>query len=128
MRYAVLLLALAGCNQRDMIALHSTLDGIAPGDVVRVETVVAIADGDTREFFADQPYRSVATGVGYEVRDVDGSGKREVLITHDATLGFQFKSTFDFTLLPPASEAAPPLAIIARAMGSSQMIGETTSI
>ena len=30
-------------------------------------------------------------GVGYELRDVDGSGKREVLITHDATLGYVFQ-------------------------------------
>jgi hypothetical protein len=129
MRYALALTMLvAGCNGRDLIALHYALDQIDPTDVIRVETVISIAPGDAREFFADQPYRSVATGVGYEVRDVDGSGKRSVLITHDATLGYQFAPTFTFTLLPPTNESAPPLAIVARAMGASQMIGETMAI
>src|SRR5262249_30330196 len=68
------------------------------------------------------------TGVGYEVRDVDGSGKRSVLVTHDATLGFQFGQTFTFTLLPPNSKPPPPLSIVARAVGTSSTIGETMSL
>src|SRR5262249_29842359 len=108
--------------------LHYTLEQIDPTNVVRVETLVSIAPGDPRAFFADQPYRSIATGVGYEVRDLEGSGKRSVLITHDATLGYQFAPTFTFTLLPPTNESAPPLDIVARAMGASQMIGETMGI
>jgi hypothetical protein len=123
-----LLVACASCNSRTQIALDYELVGIAPGDVVRVETVLAVDPSETREFFADQPYRSVATGVGYEVRDVDGSGKREVLITHDATLGYVFQPKWTFTLLPPEGEPPPKLVVIASAHSPDFTIGETNAL
>ncbi|HEX9101672.1 MAG TPA: hypothetical protein VF997_05690, partial [Polyangia bacterium] len=124
MRTLVLALVLAGCGSNDL-TLHYQLDGIAPGDVVRVETRVSIAASDPRSFYADQPFREVATGIGYEVRDVDGTGRRTLLVTHDATLGYVFSGTFDFRLLPPVNGTAPPLSIQARAVGTSDMIGQT---
>jgi hypothetical protein len=118
-----------GCKQPEQIALRYRLDGIAPADVIRVETLVDVAPGDERAFFADQPYRSVAQGVGYEVRDFDGSGRRRLLITHDATLGYGFTSQFQFTLLPPAGpEVAPRLSITARAVGARDEIGNTRAL
>src|SRR5262249_17969983 len=73
-------------------------------------------------------FRSIATGVGYEVRDVDGTGARTLLITHDSTLGYVFKDTFDLRLLPPVGGTAPPLSINARAVGVSDMIGATMAL
>ena len=121
---ALLVWLAAGCGSNDL-TLHYKLDGIAPGDVVRVETRVDIDPADARNFYVDQPFREVATGIGYEVRDVDGTGRRTLLVTHDATLGYVFTPTFDFRLLPPVSGAAPPLSITARAVGLSDMIGQT---
>ena len=120
-----LCLLLCACAERDQIALQYTLSAIDLSDVVRVETYLAVDPADGRAFFADQPYRSVAVGVGYEVRDFDGSGQRKVLVTHDATLGFVFTNNFTFTLLPPSSEAAPPLIVTARAVGASAMLGSS---
>ncbi len=119
---------LAGCSGQDEIALNYQLVNIDPSQVIRVETVISVDPSDTREFFADQPYRSVAPGVGYEVRDLTGSGKREVLITHDNTLGYVFAPNFTFTLLPPAGESAPPLIAIARAVSATDEIGQTMAI
>jgi hypothetical protein len=117
-----------GCSQRSQIALDYQLDGIDLMSVVRVETYLQVAPGDPRGFFADQPYREVATGVGYEVRDFDGSGVRKMLITHDSTLGFMFQKRFTFTLLPPAGETAPMLEVTARAVGASSMLGRTDAL
>jgi hypothetical protein len=125
MKRALALLALvAGCGGNDL-TLKYKLDGVAPADVVRVETRVDVDPSDPRAFYVDQPYRQVATGVGYEVRDFDGSGKKTLLVTHDSTLGYVFSDTFDFRLLPPAAGSAPPLSIVARAVGLSDMIGQT---
>ncbi|HZS42332.1 MAG TPA: hypothetical protein VFF06_36125 [Polyangia bacterium] len=127
--YWLVLSVLCGsCSGRAQIALNYELGNISPKDVVRVETVIGVDPKDPREFFADQPYRSVATGVGYEVRDVDGSGKREVLITHDATLGYVFTPAWTFTLLPPTDEPAPPLVLIASAHSPDLTIGETGAL
>jgi hypothetical protein len=115
----LLVVAAAGCSGGSQLGLHYLLDGIDPTEVVRVETVVGVDPADPREFFADQPYRSVADGIGYEVRDLDGSSQRKMLITFDATIGYQFTSKFDFTLLPPSGEAAPPLIITATAFGNT---------
>jgi hypothetical protein len=125
MKYLPLLLWVSACSQRDQIALQYHLGNIPLDGLVRVETYVAVDPSDKRVFFADQPYRSVAQGVGYEVRDFDGMGQRKVLITHDSTLGFVFAPSFVFTLLPPSSEAAPPLVVTARAVGPSAMLGRT---
>jgi hypothetical protein len=127
MRNALLALLLIGCGTNDL-TLHYKLDGIAPTDVVRVETRVDIDGSDARSFYVDQPFRQVAQGIGYEVRDDDGDGKRTLMITHDATLGYVFAPTFDFRLLPPVGESAPPLSITARAVGVSDMIGETMAL
>jgi hypothetical protein len=125
----LLLLALVGCRSREMVQLKYELVGIDPAQVVRIETVVGIDPQDGRGFFADQPYRAVGTGVGYEVTDLDGDGKREFLITQDTTLGFKLAPRFEFTLLPPAEEAAPSLIATARAVGDSRnTLGETMSI
>jgi hypothetical protein len=97
--------------------------------VVRIETLVDVAAADMRAFYADQPYRSIAQGVGIEVRGFDGSGRRRVLITHDSTLGYVFSPEFQFTLLPPPGpDAAPRLSIVARAVGVRDMIGATPAI
>jgi hypothetical protein len=127
-RWLVLAALASGCSSRDEIKLHYQLVGIDPTQVVRVETVIGVDPSDSRRFFAEQPYRSVATGVGYEVRDVDGSGKLHVLITHDNTLGYVFTPSFTFTLLPPVNEAAPPLVLVARAVSATDEIGETMPI
>src|SRR6185503_19949830 len=127
MRNALLALLLIGCGTNDL-TLHYKLDGIAPTDVVRVATRVDIDGSDARSFYVDQPFRQVAQGIGYEVRDDDGDGKRTLMITHDATLGYVFAPTFDFRLLPPVGESAPPLSITARAVGVSDMIGETMAL
>ena len=121
------LLALAcGCSPRNEVVLKYQLVGIQPSEVVRVETLVSV--NDPRGFFADQPYRSVADGVGYEVRDFDGSGRRSMLITQDATLGFVFQPNFIFTLLPPSGEAAPALLLVARAANSTDHIGSSATL
>src|SRR5512135_2705384 len=127
MRTLLLALLVAGCGSNDL-TLHYKLDGIAPTDVVRVETRVSIDASDPRNFYVDQPFREVATGIGYEVRDVDNTGRRTLLVTHDATLGYVFDSTFDFRLLPPVNGTAPPLSIEARAVGTSDMIGQTMAL
>src|SRR5262249_40644457 len=116
------------CSEREQIALQYQLSSLDLSTVVRVETYVSVDPADPRNFFIDQPYRSVATGVGYEVRDFDGSGKKKMLITHEATLGFSFSSSFTFTLLPPSSEKAPPLVVFARAVGPSAMLGRTEEL
>ncbi len=119
---------ISACSGRKEIALDYELTGIDLTSVIRVETYLSVAPGDGRAFFADQPYRSVAQGVGYEVRDFDGSGVRRLLITHDETLGFVFTPAFTFTLLPPAGESAPALVVTARAVGASTMLGQTGNL
>jgi hypothetical protein len=110
-------LLLAACGDDPRIALRYELVGLSAGDVIRVETRVVVAPTDARAFIADRPYTSVETGVGYEVRDFDGTGIRALLITHDASLGYAFEPRFVFTLLPPEGDA-PPLEIRARALGA----------
>jgi len=122
----VVLFAVAGCNQRQEIQLRYQLGTLMPADVVRLETVLDIDASDGRTFTADQPYRQVATGVGYEVRDLDGSGRRKVLITHDGTIGYEFAKTFVFTLLPPVTGPAPKLSVSARAAGVSDTLATTS--
>jgi hypothetical protein len=122
------LVLLSACSERSQIALQYRLGNIDLGTLVRVETWVSVDPSDRRGFFADQPYRSVAQGVGYEVRDFDGSGARKLLITHDATLGYAFAPNFVFTLLPPAGESAPALVVMARAVGASTMLGRTPDV
>jgi hypothetical protein len=121
----ILALALTGCEKTELMVRYQLL-GIDPAQVVRVETTVVVDPADGRQFFADQPYRSIALGVGSEVRDF-GSGIRSVLITHDATLGYTFEPTFAFRLLPPAGGEAPPLRVSARAVGASSIIGSAAA-
>jgi hypothetical protein len=121
-------LMLSACSERTEIALDYRIGNIDLATLVRVETYVSVDPSDARAFYADQPYRSVAQGVGYEVRDFDMSGQRTLLITHDSTLGYAFAPGFTFTLLPPAGEAAPPLVITARAVGASSMLGRTPDL
>jgi hypothetical protein len=124
-----LLAAAAGCNDKQDIVIHYHLVGIAPADVIRVDTLVNVATSanDPRTFYADQPYREVATGVGYEVRDLDGSGQLTLHISFDGTLGYGFTSDFDFRLLPPVGEKAPALTLSARAFGTSDAISDSAS-
>jgi hypothetical protein len=126
----VVALLLSGCNRSNGIVLRYHLRGLTPGDVVRVETLINVdAAVDKRMFYADSPYREVATGLGYEVRDLDGSGTRTMLVTFDSTLGYQFKPQFTFTLLPPADGASPPkLTLQSRAMGVSDAISGTSNV
>jgi hypothetical protein len=128
MRRLLLLFLMGGCSGRSQIELDYSLMGIQPGDVLRLETTVAVDPSDPRNFFADTPFRTVANGVGYEVRDFDGSGQRRMIITHDVSLGFTFSPAFVFTLLPPANEGPPPLVIIARAQGMSDRIGSSAQL
>jgi hypothetical protein len=119
------LLSLAACTRQPRVRIDYTLaPTLQPADVVRVETTVRVAPGDPRMFTADETFRVVAPGVGYEVRDFDGTGVRSLLISHDSTLGYTFTPSFSFTLLPPVGEA-PPLVIQARAIGASQQLGES---
>lgn len=109
------------------IAVHYHLEGLPPSDVMRVQTMIKVDPSDPRQFFADQPFRSVGSGIGMEVRDLDGTGARSVLITHDATLGYTFKNDFTFTVLAPAGGAPPTLLISAFATdASAQTIGSST--
>src|SRR6185436_19952746 len=124
--FAVLLLP--ACSDGTEIALDYQLGNIDLTTLVRVETYVSVDPSDARGFYADQPYRSVAQGVGYEVRDFDGNGQRKMLITHDSTLGYSFAPNFVFTLLPPSGEAAPPLVVAARAVDASAMLGRTPDL
>jgi hypothetical protein len=128
MRGLVVWMALVGCSARDQIALDYRLMGLNLADLVRVETYVGVDPKDPRMFFADQPFRSLAQGVGYEVGDFEHTGQRKVRITHDATLGYVFQPSFVFTLLPPAGEAAPPLLVSARAVGASDLIGRVDDL
>ncbi len=114
-----LALLCASCSNRPSIALHFQLDGIAPADVVRVETLVSVDPSVPRLFAADQPYRSVGTGIGYEVRALDKNSPRKLIVTFDSTIGYKFTPKFDFTLLPPDGESAPPLVVVATAFGST---------
>lgn len=117
---------LAACGQSHLELDYALMGGLTPAVVVRVETGIDVAPGNPRDFTADLPYRSVGDGVGYEVRDFDGDGRRSVLITQDATLGYVFKDSFIFTLLPP-SGGAPALTVEARAFGSglSDVLADT---
>ncbi len=126
MRLATLLALLAssaGCNQRDALRVEYVLEGLSTQEVVRVETRVRVAPSDGRRFVGAQPFRSVAKGVGYEVRDFDGTGKLDLLISHDATFGYLFQSNFVHVLVPTEGETPPPLVLSARAFGPSSVIG-----
>jgi len=118
-------LGLIACGGEPAVRLNYQLGpGVALSEIVRVETSVRVAPTDPRRFFADQGFRLVAPGVGYEVRDFDGDGERVLLITHDAALGFEFVSSFAFTLLAPVGEA-PPLVVEARAVGASEAMARS---
>ncbi|HEY2745542.1 MAG TPA: hypothetical protein VGL86_12990 [Polyangia bacterium] len=126
MRKLLLALFVVGCGN-NQLTLHYKLDGITPGDVVKVETRIDIDHtADPRNFYIDQPFREVATGIGYEISDPDMTGTRTLLVTHDSTLGYVFAPTFEFRLLPPVNGTAPPLTITATAIGLSDTIGKTT--
>jgi len=122
MRSWLTLLALCaaggGCD-RQQIALKYQL-GVDPSLVATVETKVSVDPADARAFFADQPFRSVATGVGYTVAPETEGGPRVMTVSQEAALGFKFIPQFVFTLLPPAEGDAPPLLISARALGPSR--------
>src|SRR2546423_15359340 len=105
----LLVVLFCACTPRTEIVLNYQLSGINLGELVRVETLIAVDPADGRQFFADSPYRELDTGVGLEVRDFNGTGEREALLTHDASFGYRFGDRFSFTPLPPAGEAAPPL-------------------
>jgi hypothetical protein len=127
MRKQLLLVGLAcACSARSQLALDYTLVGLQPAEVFRLETSVSVDPSDPRNFFSNLPFTEVAPGIGYEVRDFDGSGQKKMLITHDVSLGFTFSNSFTFTLLPPSNEAPPPLVIVARASGMSDRIGSST--
>jgi hypothetical protein len=129
LRAALGLLLLAGCSGRTLLELDYQLDAaIDPASVVRVQTIVDVDMTDGRMFFADQPFREVAPGIGSEVRDVDGSGRRVLLITHDATLGFTPSAAFSFTLLPPIDESAPKLTLRATVAGPDAPIGASDQL
>jgi hypothetical protein len=118
---------LAACSAEDSaITIHYHLVNLAPADIIRVDTLVAPTAG--LHFYADQPYRVVATGVGYEVRDLDGTGTRTMLITFDSTLGYKFASSFSFRLLPPVDGTPPALSLFARAMGTSDAISAPVTV
>src|SRR5262245_14638712 len=121
----VLALVVGGCSSRSQLALNFSLVGLDPKDVLRLETSVSVDPSDPRNFFANLPFTVVAPGIGYEVRDFDGSGQKKMLITHDVSLGFNFTKSFVFTLLPPSNEAPPPLLIVARANGMTDRIGSS---
>src|SRR5579859_7837726 len=118
-----MLMLLCACTPRTEIVLQYQLSGIDLGELVRIETLVSVDPADGRKFFADAPYRELDTGVGIEVRDFNGTGERQALITQDASFGYHFADRFSFTLLPPAGEAPPPLVFHARAMGAGAPIG-----
>jgi hypothetical protein len=123
-----LAVAVGSCSKPTALEIRYTLDKLPPTDVVRVETLVAIdATMDMRQLFADQPYRSVAQGVGYEVRDFDGSGQRKLLVSFDATLGYVFSRNFHFSLLPPVGESPPPLTLVSQAVGASATVSNVVT-
>jgi hypothetical protein len=124
----VALLCISGCNNRQQILLKYQL-AIDPNAVYTVETAIGVDPNDPRAFFADQPFRTVATGVGYEVVSGGDGQKRVMKLSQEAALGFKFSSEFGFTLLPPADGEAPPLSIVARALGPSRNpLGETQAL
>jgi hypothetical protein len=129
MRALMLLLALSACNEREMLQLRYQLTGLDVTQVVRIETIAAVDPGDSRRPEADQPFQSAGQGVGWEVKDIDGRGNRVMLITHDATLGFQMRPSFVFTLLPPSDGTPLALQVSARAVGDTRnMLSETRPV
>jgi hypothetical protein len=123
--FAILLL---GCSPRTEIVLQYRLVGINLDELVRVETLISVDPTDGRHFFANDSYRSVAPGVGTEIRDFNGTGEIQMMVTEDATLGYRFAPSFIFTLLPPAGEKAPPLLFRAKAMAAGEPIGATDAV
>ena len=120
-------LLLAACNARGPhIEIDYDLTGVDANAVARLETIIHVDPKDGRQFFVDQPYRAVQQGIGYEVRDIDGDGIREVVLLHEASLGFRFANRFTFRLLPPANGTPPPLVLRARAYGPSSALGEAS--
>src|SRR5262245_57789214 len=83
---------LSGCKSNNQLVLRYQLGSIDPHDVIRVETQINVDPNDPqmRMFFATQPFRSAGVGVGSEVRDLNGMGALTFVVTHDATLGFEF--------------------------------------
>lgn len=121
-----LLLALTACQERGpRIEISYDLTAIDLDQLSRLETIIRVDPNDGRQFFVDQPYRAIAQGIGYEVRDVDGDGLREVVLLHEASLGYQFAPKFSFKLLPPASGEPPTLVLSAKGYGPSTEVGET---
>ena len=122
----VAVVALGGCSD-DGLTLKYQLKGIVDvKEIYRLETIIGVDPVDPRMFDGERPYQPVGSGVGYELKDVDGSGQLSFLITHDAAQGFEFSPGFSFRLLPPRSSVAPPLFIHARALGATEIIAATT--
>lgn len=125
---ACVLLALSsGCQGPYQLELRFDVSALNLAEILRMETRVSLAPEETRQFLGDQPYRTVTRGVGWEVRDFTGTGRREVLVTHDGTLGFEFAPEFAYVLLPPQVEA-PPLVIKSRVFGPSEPIGSSPAV
>jgi hypothetical protein len=124
----LLTLAASGCNNRQQIFLRYQL-AIDPAVVSAVETTIHVDPTDPRAFFADQPFRTVATGVGYEVVSGGDNMKRVLKVSQESALGYVFAPEFGFTLLPPADGTPPPLVMTARALGPTRdTLGETEEI
>lgn len=122
------LVCLAACDGRSKIEITYDLTAVDISKLARLETIIHVDPKDGREFFVDQPYRAVEQGIGYEVRDLDGDGVRELILLHEASLGFQFASKFTFKLLPPATGKPPALILSAKAYGPSNALGEATEM
>src|SRR5690242_19076090 len=92
-------LAPLACGKGPEIVLHYQLKGVEkPTDIYKIETLINVDPCDPRQFFEDVRYTSLSPGIGYQVGDFEQSGRRSVLIRHDATLGFQMSPGFSFRL------------------------------
>ncbi len=67
----------------------------------------------------------MATGIGYEVGDFNGSTTRALALYHDGSLGWTPTATT--TLLPPSGESPPALDLIASAYDAQSNLLSRTS-
>ncbi len=123
---ALLAVTTGGCSGKSQLALHYVFSGLDLTAVERIETIITVDPKDMREFYADQPYRSVATGIGYEVGDFNGSTTRALALYHDGSLGWTPTAKFTFTLLPPSGESPPALDLIASAYDAQSNLSRTS--